>query len=265
MWSSIDLTSKIMREMSTSPSQWNVRPSYVGVARKLGVDEETVRNRLRMMKEMGFLQGWRLIVNARLLGMESSNMLFEFPSADAKETAIPHIRRSDGVVLIQNFYGDALQMTIFHERDADLVKDFDRVLIPSRARAPKIVTRWKVRLPPCDLKPRRIDLKIIRLLLTNAERKYPEVARELGISARTVKRRMNRMMGSSAFFMQPLLDLRKARGVTPCQLLVRCSPDKKRAVDTAIGSKSGRILRGRRGSRARSSHPSTGGSSRPYS
>src|SRR5207237_4003740 len=111
MWHRIDLTSAVVREMATSPSQWNVRRSYTDVARRLGVDEETVRNRLRTMREMGLLLGWRLIVSARLLGMESSNLVLDFHSQESKEAAIPRIREADGVVLIQNFYGKTLQMT----------------------------------------------------------------------------------------------------------------------------------------------------------
>jgi DNA-binding Lrp family transcriptional regulator len=210
-----------MREMATSPSQWNVRRSYTDVARKLGVDEETVRNRLRMMKEMGLLLGWRLIVNARLLGMESSNFVLEFQEPEAKEASIPHIRELDGVVLIQNFFGKALQVTIFHA-EGDGFKWRDSEIIDSPASEARLVTRWKVSLPRCEHKPKEIDWRIIGSMLRNAERKFPEVARELKVSTRTVKRRVNLMMGSSAFFIQPVLDLRKAVGVTPCQLLIEC-------------------------------------------
>jgi len=50
------------------------------------------------------------------------------------------------------------------------------------------------------------------------------------------------MMGSSAFFVQPVLDLRKAVGVTPCQLLIECSPEKKRAIDDLVVSEFERMV-----------------------
>ena len=238
----IGLTSAIMREMATSPSQWNVRRSFTDVAKKLGVDEETVRNRLRMMREMGLLQGWRLIVNARLLGMGSSNLVLEFQDAESKEAAAPRIRQADGVVLIQNFFGKTMQVTVFHEEGDDFEKRvFDRI-VASPTNAAKLVTWWKVRLPHCEHKPKEIDWKIIGAMLKNAERKFPEIAHELKVSTRTVKRRMNLMMGSSAFFVQPVLDLRKAVGVTPCQLLIECSPEKKRAIDDLVIAKFERMV-----------------------
>jgi DNA-binding Lrp family transcriptional regulator len=232
MWHGIDLTASIMREMATSPSHWNVKRSYVDVARKLGVDEDTVRNRLKTMREIGLLRGWRLIPNARLLGMESSNVVLDFVDQDSKDAATPRIRNAQGAVLIQDFYGKTMQVTVFH-READ---NPERNLT-SQGIVADVVTRWKVNLPRCEHKPKEIDWRIIAMMLRNAETKLPQIALRVKASSRTVKRRVNVMMASSAFFMQPLLNLRKAMGVTPCQLLVKCTPEKKRTIDEAIASR----------------------------
>ena len=231
MFKGIDLTVSIMREMATSPSHWNANRSYVDVARKLGVDEDTVRNRLKMMREMGLLRGWRLIPNARLLGMVSSNVVLDFADQESKDDAVTQIRNAQGTVLIQHFYGKALQVTVFH-REAE---DPERNL--SQGVAADVVTRWEVKLPRCEHKPKELDWRVIAMMLRNTETKLPEIAAKVKASPRTVKRRVNLMMESSAFFMQPLLNLRKAMGVTPCQLLVKCAPAKKRAIDEAVASK----------------------------
>jgi DNA-binding Lrp family transcriptional regulator len=232
MWQGIDLTASIMREMATSPSHWNANRSYADVARKLGVDEDTVRNRLKMMREIGLLRGWRVIPNARLFGMASSNVVLDFADQESKDAAIPRIMNAQGTILVQDFYGKTVQVTVFH-READ---DPERNLT-SQGIAADLVTSWKVKLPGCEHKPKEVDWRIIAMMLRNAETKLPEIAATVKASQRTVKRRVNLMMESSAFFMQPLLNLRKAMGVTPCQLLVKCVPAKKRALDEAIASK----------------------------
>jgi DNA-binding Lrp family transcriptional regulator len=242
MWRSIDLTSKIMREISSSPSQWNARRSYAEVARKLGVDEETVRNRLKMMREMGLLVGWRLVVNARLLAMEASNLVLEFDDPESKETAAARIRGADGVVLIQSFFGKTLQVTFFHPSDKGFEGTASNETLAFQTAGATVVTRWRVNLPRCDHKPKEIDWRIIGLMLRNAERRFPEIARDLKVSTRTVKRRVNLMMGSSAFFVQPELDFKKAVGVMPCQLLIQCAPEKKREIDDLIVSSFERIV-----------------------
>jgi DNA-binding Lrp family transcriptional regulator len=239
MWHSMELTASIMREMSISPSQWNVRRSYVDVARKLGVDEETVRNRLKMMKEMGLLRGWRLILNANLLDMKSSNVLLDFPTADAKEEAIPRIRKVPGTVLIQDFYGETLQVAIFTREDEDPER---ALLTPSQGIDAEVVTSWRVRLPSSEHRPKEIDWRIIGMMLRDADRKLPEIASGVKASTRTVKRRVNMMMASSVFFMQPLLDLKKAMGVTPCHLLIKCAPSEKRRIDDLVASRFERIV-----------------------
>jgi DNA-binding Lrp family transcriptional regulator len=239
MWHSMELTASIMREMSSSPSQWNVRRSYVDVARKLGVDEETVRNRLKMMKEMGLLRGWRLILNANILDMKSSNVLLGFPTADAKAEAIPRIRKVPGTVLIQDFYGETLQVAIFTRED----EDPERALTASQGiDDAKVVTSWRVRLPSSEHRPKEIDWRIIGMMLRDADRKLPEIASGVKASTRTVKRRVNMMMASSVFFMQPLLDLKKAMGVTPCHLLIKCAPSEKRRIDDLVASRFDRIV-----------------------
>jgi len=242
MWRSIDLTSKIMREISSSPSQWNARRSYTEVARKLGVDEETVRNRLKMMREMGLLVGWRLIVNARLLGMEASNIVLEFDDPESKEMAAAQIRGADGVVLIQSFFGRALQVTFLHASEDDSEGGNSNQAVASLATGATVVTHWEVNLPRCEHRPKEIDWRIIGLMLRNAERKFPEIAGGLKVSTRTVKRRVNMMMGSSAFFVQPELDFKKAVGVMPCQLLIRCAPERKGEIDDLVVSRFERIV-----------------------
>ncbi len=83
---------------------------------------------------------------------------------------------------------------------------------------------------------------IIGALLKDADKKIPAIAVELRLSSRTVKRRVSMMMESSAFFLQPILDLKKVSGTLPCRLLVQCCEDKKSIIDDLILSKFERIV-----------------------
>ena len=71
MWRTVELTVNIMKELSITPSHWNVKRSYAEVAKKIGIDEETVRIRIQSLKQSGFLLGWRLILNANLIDRKS--------------------------------------------------------------------------------------------------------------------------------------------------------------------------------------------------
>src|SRR5689334_19343223 len=105
-----------MRELWGSPGRWNVRKSYVDVARSLGVDEETVRNRLKRLKDSGFLIGWRLLPNPSLFGRSSILQQLTFDSPMAKDDAISRLRQMDCVIVVASLYGDDLQITLFDDQ-----------------------------------------------------------------------------------------------------------------------------------------------------
>jgi DNA-binding Lrp family transcriptional regulator len=239
MWRTVELSVNIMRELSITPSHWNVKRSYSEVAKKLGVDEETVRIRVQSLKKGGFLLGWRLILNARLLGRESSILAIELNDTKRKDRAVKQISRLDGVVLIQSFYGKTLQVTIFSESEEELERQMSKITSISGG---EIFTHWRVKLPRCNHRPKQIDWMIIGALLKDADKKISTIARELKVSAKTVKRRVSMMMESSAFFLQPILDLKKVAGVLPCQLLVQCTEERKSIIDDLITSKFERIV-----------------------
>jgi len=81
MWRTVELTVNIMKELSITPSHWNVKRSYAEVAKKIGIDEETVRIRIQSLKQSGFLLGWRLILNANLIDRESHILALELLDA----------------------------------------------------------------------------------------------------------------------------------------------------------------------------------------
>jgi len=239
MWRTVELTVNIMKELSITPSHWNVKRSYAEVAKKIGIDEETVRIRIQSLKQSGFLLGWRLILNANLIDRESHILALELLDVEKKDRTIAQISQMDGVVLIQSFYGKILQVTVFSKNEEELVRQMNKI---TSITGSKIFTNWKVKLPRCNHKAKQTDWMIIGALLNNADKRIPEIALELKVSAKTVKRRINMMMGSSAFYLQPILDLRKVVGALPCQLLVQCSEANKSMIDGMIISKFERIV-----------------------
>ncbi|MDA4112888.1 MAG: AsnC family transcriptional regulator [Thaumarchaeota archaeon] len=229
MWGQDKAYSTLMTELWGSPGQWNVKKSYAAIARKLGVDEETVRNRIKHLRESGFLLGWRLFPNPSILGRRSTFLFLELDDPGSKDDAISQLRRMDGVVTIVSLYGSGLLLTLFDHEDRRCSRQITGIW-----------TRWEVltgmALPTSDLRVTVTDWQIVRLLLKDAERSVREVAREVGVSTRTVTRRLNEMMGGSAIFITPMVDLRKASGVS-YQLMVQSEEGRKPEVDRLVASK----------------------------
>ncbi|HZW55343.1 MAG TPA: AsnC family transcriptional regulator [Nitrososphaerales archaeon] len=70
------LDAGIIREFSGPEGhyQWDIRQSYSRIARKLGVDEETIRRRIRRAEQVGLIKGGELILNPYLIGREPSGL-----------------------------------------------------------------------------------------------------------------------------------------------------------------------------------------------
>ena len=59
-----------------------------------------------------------------------------------------------------------------------------------------------------------LDWRIIGRMMRNAERPVSGVSESLGIFARAVKNRLNRMMDASTIFVAPMTDIRRTVGIS---------------------------------------------------
>src|SRR5580658_360973 len=88
-----DLDFGILRELGGSNlSRWNVRESYSDIARKLGVDEETVRARVKKASERGLIPAWRIMVNPLLIDCREAHLEIEVRDEERKAEAVSKIK-----------------------------------------------------------------------------------------------------------------------------------------------------------------------------
>jgi DNA-binding Lrp family transcriptional regulator len=53
------------------------RKSFQDIAKVLGVDSDTVRNRVKRLENIGFIQGWNVLLNPSILGVKESVVWFD--------------------------------------------------------------------------------------------------------------------------------------------------------------------------------------------
>lgn len=239
MWSPDDLDIRIIKAMASPSSfQWDPRISYARVAKGLGIDEETVRNRLRRMNDAGFLEGWQLILNPILLGRMAAIVELRVSDSESKTEAISRLRLLEGVTLINDFYGNELAVQVLYENEGTLTREVQ--LIASLCGCPTPVW-WRLGFPRCELRPTKTDWRVIQALLTNARGRLSDVAQSLQLSNRTVKRRMQHLIDGNAFYLDPILNVAKVGGVR-CRFWITCETSKKRAADAEVLSGLKRII-----------------------
>jgi DNA-binding Lrp family transcriptional regulator len=239
MWTPDDLDIRIIKALASPSSfQWDVRISYAHVAAGLGVDEETIRNRLKHMNDVRFLRGWQLILNPALLGREAAIVELHVDESESKPEVISRLSLLPGVTLIDDFYGKDLAVSTLYENHSTLERQVRLMASLCGGSAP---VSWKLGFPPCKLIPTRTDWRIMRALRRDGRGRLSDVARSLRLSTRTVKRRMTQLVDGNAFYLDPVLNLENVGGVR-CRFWVTSEASRKQAVDKAILSGLPRII-----------------------
>ena len=234
-----DLDVRILKELgSPSSPQWNVRVTYSAIARRIEVDEETVRRRLKRAEATGAFPGWKLMPNPRLIGCEATSLDLDIEGGKSKANVIDEIKKVDGVVKILNFREPGLQITLYHEGADSLRGKVERIKSLSGSGKPTV---WKLGFPRPDIRITTTDWQILGAMLGDARRSLEAVSQEIGASSRTVERRLGLMSEGRALYLQGTPVFGKHAGLS-CVFLVSC-PDsrKKKVVDEAVLSKARRI------------------------
>lgn len=229
-----DLDLRITREFGSPKSpRWNVRISYADIARKLGIDEETVRLRVKRAQERGFLPTLRLMVNPQLLDCGAVTLELEVDAEEAKAQVISQIKLVDGVTDILDYRGTGLQVTLYTPGGETLSRKIQ--LLESICGSPRSAL-WMSRFPRPTLRMRAIDWKIVDVLREDARKALGDVASSVGVSVRTVQRRLVAMKEGKAVFLAGTPNVPAIAGIVCC-FVVHCpDPPRKRAVDGVIHS-----------------------------
>jgi DNA-binding Lrp family transcriptional regulator len=173
------------------------------IAKKLGVDGNTVKIRLAKMKKNGFIRYFQIYPNYRLLGINGGAYLFEIDGPERKNDIINQCALVEGVTEIASFVGNEICID-FTYRDA---KDESRrlKLLSGLANAKKSEKFYERVMPSVRIELSNTDWRIIKALRYNAFKPLSKVAQELGLSTKTVRRRFERMIDNNAVIIVPVI------------------------------------------------------------
>ncbi len=230
---------RIIRELgSPSSAPWNVRVSYADISRKLGVDEETIRLRVKRARERGAFPTWQLMVNPRLLGCDAVSLELEVDAEERKAKVLSQIRLVDGVTKLHDYRGKGVQVALYSEPGEPLARKIQ--LIESICGSPKS-TQWTSRFPEPSVRMTKTDWKIIKALREDTSKEPAEVAAAIGTSARTVQRRISKMREGKAVFLSGNPNVGGVVGLVCCFVVYCPDAQHKRSVDANLRSEFRRV------------------------
>lgn len=212
---------RIFREFAQDreaiPLQSDIRKSLRAVAKNLGVDEVTVRNRVRKLQEAGFLKGWRVFPNPNLLHCRVAHCRCTVQPPSFKDDAIRKIKLIPGVLAIVNYFGDSIRVTLYFEDEQSFRKL--RELITRICNSQDLV-HVEAYYPPCSITLSHRDWEIVRSIQDDPRKSYDAISNATGISNKAVMRRLNKMVQGKALFITVSIDPRRLSGAMLGHLLV---------------------------------------------
>lgn len=213
----IRIIGQLTRGMSAHDFQPKVKGIYGRIAKKLGLDEDTVRKRVDRLESTGIIHGWQLVMNPSALGMKLFAVWMTVSPQLRIEEAVRKIRLVHGVILIARELGDILVVGLLCENDQVFRK---RVELVSELAGTKELATYIVNHPRTEVELTATDWQIIKALRPDPLVRYSEVAEKLGLSSRTVQRRLTRLTEGYAILFLPRFDFSLLEGASCVDLFV---------------------------------------------
>jgi DNA-binding Lrp family transcriptional regulator len=225
----------LISESVIAPSNTEVTSSLREIARRLGADDMTIWKRFRKLQEAGCMSVWRLVANPTMFGYKAVDLRVEVQPESAKADMIRKLRLVHGVIRIVEFYGPGLQILLLYNSEESRSRAIELI---SRITSTEKMKQFRQALPMSLTKRLTgTDMAIIGALTTDARKPYVTVAKELGLSSRTVKSRIDKLRSERTLFAVPELNMGDIPGVIPAVIYYSYTAgDVKDSVDRAMTS-----------------------------
>jgi len=204
------------------------------LARNLGVNEGTVRNRIREFSRTGFITEVRFVLNPSLKGHGAASASIDVPSESAQDELVDRLRLLEGVFLISVFHGGFLEVFFLHKDEPSLARQVELI---RRLAGAETVLVGRVPFPDCKITLSRTDWAVLKAMRGNPRRTYSSVARETHLSPKTVKRRLERMIREKTMFLFPALNPAGVAGELLAAIIVESPLESKAETDRRVVAK----------------------------
>lgn len=175
------------------------RAPYRELADSLHISVQAVHRRIQLLVEQKILTGFAANVSLGYLGAVRVDVVGR-SACESTDAAIQNLRAGDSVVSTLVASGNHLYVNGILRSISDLDGFVEFVKRATQMADPRVAIEASGPFVPKPLRPDAkteltdLDLRIVRALHADARKSTTEVASELGVSAATVRRRLDRMI-----------------------------------------------------------------------
>ncbi len=206
---------KIFCEMASrdlnysSFTERQVSPSAIG--RKLGLDEKTVRVRIRTMENGGFIKYYQGLPNLSLFGLKSlCSYRLTALNVSTKRKLLDEVQQKNGIVEASDYLGSTISVAIAASSEEEA-----QTLVDALSRRFELTSllqgERKVKEPAAKLD--KLDWQIIRKLRYDARGSVKDLAHALHITSRMSEYRIGKLLKSGILSIRAIIDPQKQEGL----------------------------------------------------
>jgi DNA-binding Lrp family transcriptional regulator len=216
----------------------SISPSEIG--KKVGIDEKTVRLRVKKLEEEGFIKYYQATPNPGLfgLGWVGFYRLTAF-NLQTKYRLIERIQQVPLLLELIDYFGNATAVAIAGKD----VTEVDRVVA-------RLVSEFELakqefgqrQIGEAGLNLGNLDWRIIRELRFNARRGTSEIAKTLSVTKRMVEYRLGRLLDSGAITVRAAINPKLQEGLIFYELELSADAKYHSNLSTALSETLGERL-----------------------
>ncbi len=196
---------------SEAPGLVDRRPSPSGIARRLRLDEKTVRNRVRRMEREGFIKYYQAVPSPALFGLAvESEFRLEAVNLATKENVVKAIHESPLVLDAHDYLGTSVAVRFAGNSEAETLARADELCQRFEMTCQKLEHRA---LQPAPMIPDRLDWRIMQRLRFDARSTTRALARSIGITPRMTEYRIAKLLNSRTMWILAVRDAQRQQGL----------------------------------------------------
>lgn len=201
-------------------------------ARSLGLGVDRVKDRVARMEASGVIQGYEIYPNLHHLGLGDVTLHAEV-SGEAKQRVLQEAPLVEGVIGLYDYVGSHVCLQLLVRSPQDLERKTRLLMgILGLSKRPGIIKQEN--LPPPKRRLGNLDWRIIRAMRGQAKRPTTQIAAQIGVTPRTVRRRLERMSEGKDIDVVVEVDLGALPGAILYDLRVHCAPERLATLEPEV-------------------------------
>ncbi len=201
----------------------HISPS--GIGRSIGLDEKTVRVRVRKMEDEGFIKYYQAVPSLALFGLRTvGSYRFEALNLQTKQRVAEHIQYVPYVVEAFDYIGPHISINIAGTSNEEVQTVADSIAARYELSQMRLGDQDVTR---AIMVPDKLDWQIMRNLRYNARTATKDVAKALSITPRMVEYRIRKLLSSGAMLIRAMIDPGKQQGLIFYELEVTVQEEKE--------------------------------------